>query len=102
MGNVTFGCFNCGQTVQLLSAQKVLKKDTCSRCGSDLHCCKNCRHFDTSAHNQCRENQAEWVRAKDQSNFCDYFEAATRVDLTRKSGASSDDARKQWDSLFKK
>jgi hypothetical protein len=102
MPDVTFGCFNCGRQIQLISAQKVLKNDTCSQCDADLHCCRNCRFFDPSVHNQCRETQAEWVRAKDKRNYCDYFEASTRLDLTRKSGGSGDDARKKWDSLFNK
>jgi len=102
MPEVTFACFHCGHRIPLLSAQKVLKKDTCPECNSDLHCCRNCRFFDPSVHNECRETQAEWVRIKDRANYCDYFEASTRVDLTGKAGASADDARKKWDSLFKK
>ena len=101
MEAVTFACFNCGHRIPLLSAQKVMKKDTCPQCGTDLHCCKNCRHFDPAVHNECRETQAEWVRLKDQANYCDYFDPATRADLTRKSGASAENARKKWDSLFK-
>lgn len=102
MNEVTFACYNCGHRIPLLSAQKVLKNDKCPGCDADLHCCKNCRFFDPSVHNECRETQAEWVRSKDSRNYCDYFEASTRVDLTGKSGASTDDARKKWDSLFKK
>ena len=102
MSDVTFACFNCGHQIPMLSAEKVLKKDTCPNCNTDLHCCRNCRFFDPSVHNQCRETQAEWVQQKDKANYCDYFAASTRVDLTRKSGVSSEDARKKWDTLFKK
>jgi hypothetical protein len=102
MSGVTFACWNCGHRIPLLSAQKVLKKDTCPQCEADLHSCRNCRFFDPSVHNECRETQAEWVRAKDKANYCDYFEVSTRVDLTRKPDASAGDARKKWDSLFKK
>ena len=102
MPDVAFSCFQCGHSIQLITAQKVLKNETCPQCNTDLHCCRNCRLFDPSVHNECRETQAEWVRYKDKANYCDYFEAATRVDLVRKSGASADDARKKWDSLFKK
>ena len=35
--------------------------------------CLNCIFYDSSAHNQCLENQAEWVREKDKGNFCGYF-----------------------------
>ncbi|MCH8267129.1 MAG: hypothetical protein IH846_06410 [Acidobacteria bacterium] len=102
MPDVTFSCFSCGRAIQVLVGQKVLKRDTCAGCDADLHCCKNCRFFDPSVHNECRETQAEWVRSKDKSNYCDYFEASTRMDLTRKPDVSSDEVRKKWDSLFKK
>jgi hypothetical protein len=102
MPDVTFTCFSCGQPVHVLAGAKVLKNDTCPKCEADLHCCRNCRFFDPSVHNECRETQAEWVRTKDRRNYCDYFEAATHVTLVKKSGASAADARKKWDSLFKK
>ena len=101
MNEVTFACYSCGHRIPLLSAEKILKKDACPQCGNDLHCCRNCRFFDTSVHNECRETQTEWVRAKDKANFCEYFQPTTRVDLTGKSGASENDARKKFDSLFK-
>lgn len=102
MPDVTFTCFNCGQPVQVLAGQKVLKNDTCPKCDTDLHCCKNCRFFDPSVHNECQETQAEWVRFKDKRNYCDYFEASTHITLVKKAGASADEARKKFDSLFKK
>ena len=102
MPELAFSCFNCGQRIQVLAGQKVLKADTCPQCDTDLHCCKNCRFFDPSVHNECRETQAEWVRYKDKANYCDYFEASTRMNLTRKAGIPADDVRKKWDSLFKK
>ncbi len=86
----------------MLGGTQVLNNDTCSRCDADLHCCRNCRFFDPSVSNQCGEPQAEWVRTKDRRNYCDYFEASTQIRLVRKSGTSSDDARKKWDSLFGK
>ena len=102
MPDVTLSCFHCGRSIQVLVGQKVLKRDTCAGCEADLHCCKNCRFFDPSVHNECRETQAEWVRSKEKSNYCDYFEVSTRMDITRKSAISSDDVHKKWDSLFKK
>jgi len=102
MAEVAFSCFNCGHQIQLLSGTKVLKKETCPKCDADLHCCKNCRFFDPAVHNECRENQAEWVRYKDKGNYCDYFEESTHITLVKKSGVQTDDAKKKWDSLFKK
>ncbi len=51
----------------------MLRGGTCPQCGSDLHCCLNCRFYDPAKHNQCAEPQAEWVRDKESANSCDYF-----------------------------
>ena len=102
MPDITFSCFQCGQSVRLLSGQKVLKSDTCTKCSADLHCCRNCRFFDPGRNNQCSEPQAELVTDKVRANFCDYFEARTSIDLVRRTQAGPDETRKRFDSLFKK
>jgi hypothetical protein len=102
MADVSFSCFQCGHVMTVLPGQKVLKNDTCPKCNADLHCCRNCRFFDPSVHNECRETQAEWQRYKDKRNYCDWFEASTHITLVKKSGVQTDDARAKWDSLFKK
>lgn len=103
MTNVVMSCHNCGEPVSLVPGQNIRRQDTCSRCDADLHCCRNCRFFDPGKHNQCAETQAEWVSDKERANFCDYFEARTSVDLRQRSGrAGGDDARKQFEALFKK
>ena len=51
------------------------RKAECPACHRDARVCLNCRHYDTGAHHECREEQAEWVKEKDRSNFCSYFEA---------------------------
>jgi hypothetical protein len=102
MSDVSFSCFSCGQTIQVLGGAKVLKNDTCSKCDADLHCCRNCRFFDPAVNNQCRETQADWVAMKDRRNYCDYFEASTHIVLAKKLGTQADDARKKFESLFKK
>ncbi|MGH9452486.1 MAG: hypothetical protein ACRD2O_00775 [Terriglobia bacterium] len=77
-------------------------REACPRCGSDLHCCRNCRFFDPGKNNQCSEPQAEWVRDKEAANYCDYFEAASQslVSGARRPGTAGD-IRKKFDSLFK-
>ncbi len=49
------------------------RREICSFCGSDLHCCLNCVFHATEAYNECREPQAERVIEKGRSNYCDYF-----------------------------
>ena len=66
-------CFKCSEPVASGSAFSPGRRDECSKCHSDLHVCRNCKHYDTAAYNSCREPQAERVVDKDRSNFCDYF-----------------------------
>lgn len=96
-------CHNCGREIKVVG--KVMRKDDCPHCDADVHCCKNCRHFDPGKNNQCNEPQAELVREKDRANFCDFFEPNNRVPLTSRGGSKSsdrDDVRKAFDNLFKK
>jgi hypothetical protein len=100
MSDVVFSCHSCGATVPLELGEKVSRREECPGCGADLHCCRNCRFFDPGRNNECAEPQSERVVDKTQSNFCDYFEVRTKVDLAgrRAGGASS---KKQFDDLFK-
>jgi len=86
----------------------------CPKCKADLHSCKNCRHFDTSAQFQCTQPIPERVAKKDLRNTCDFFMARTSIEReTRDSGGGGgnghtsnptrpSDARSAFDNLFKK
>ena len=90
-------CHFCGNPIDPLT--KVNLRDSCSRCHRDLHCCKNCRFHDPSAHNQCRETQAEFVGDREKGNFCTFFvPGAAQKGLSREAAA----ARKRLDELFTK
>ena len=80
---------------------RVGKRESCAKCDADLHCCRNCRFFDPSVHNQCREAQAEWVKEKDRANYCDYLDPTEAVGPPRRSSSSSSDIKKKFDDLFK-
>jgi hypothetical protein len=80
---------------------RIGRKDVCPQCDADLHCCYNCRHYNAHAHNECNETQAEWVRAKDRSNYCDYFDPK-RGGRTGPGNSKAEEARSRFDSLFKK
>lgn len=68
-------CFHCHKANPILG--QVGRKDECFSCHSDLHCCKNCHFYDPKAYNECREPQADVVKEKERSNFCDYFQPRT-------------------------
>lgn len=91
-------CYNCSQQIEL--EQKPGRKDTCPKCSAYLHCCRNCRFYDKTAHNQCLEPQAEWVQDKESGNFCEYFEVANNTQTTDDSRKA--EALKRLNDLFKK
>ena len=99
-----FSCWKCGELITVPQAGRVLTRDTCPKCDYDLHTCRNCRFYDTTKHNQCAETQAEWVRDKEASNYCDYFSpnpVGPSGARPNRSLSPADDAKKKFDSLFK-
>lgn len=91
-------CHHCGKSVE--TGETVGRRDDCPHCGWDLHVCYNCRHYDRSVYNECRETQAERVLEKGKANFCDFFSPSA----DKKTGGVSkeDEAKSKLDSLFKK
>jgi hypothetical protein len=89
-------CFSCGNALNL--SGEVSRREECSSCHADVHVCKNCHFYDRSAYNECREPQADVVREKDRSNFCDYFQMSSKE---FKAGPSKDDLKAKADALFK-
>ena len=91
-------CHGCGE--ELESSDWVGRGEHCPKCGSDLHCCRNCQFYDPSAYNECHEPQAERVLEKERSNFCDYFELAEKP--FRGESPQLLEAKKKLEALFKK
>lgn len=96
MPRFTFHCFSCG-TVQETDA--VFRSDSCSHCEADLKACKNCRHYESSASNGCRESVADFVHNKERANYCGYFDP--RADRVENDDEVAD-ARAKLEALFKK
>ncbi len=92
-------CFSCKK--ELATSEKAGRTETCPFCHADLHCCLNCRFYDSGAYNQCREPQAERVIAKDRSNFCDYF-AFRDAPAAEANKGSAQTKKNPLDNLFKK
>lgn len=92
-------CSACNALVPLAAGERIGFRDECSRCGADLHTCRNCLHHDPMAYNECREPNSERVGDRARGNRCDYFSASDRE-------GGSDDARRQarsdLEALFKK
>lgn len=95
-------CTTCGAALKNLSE---IETDTqCPKCEADLHTCRNCVHFDTSARFECSEPVPKRVARKDKGNDCETFEARTRVEKRTTSSAESVslDPRAAFEKLFEK
>jgi hypothetical protein len=92
-------CSHCNKEVSIDG--RVSRRSTCPHCGAALHSCFNCSFYSPGSHNDCKEPQAEFVRDKGASNFCDYFEY--RIGGPQDKSAIENkkkNARDSFDKLF--
>ena len=96
-------CWSCDSDLGAL--RKVRREELCGSCQAWIHCCKNCRFWDSSARS-CDEPAAEWVHDRERSNFCDFFalrsEDSMSGGLTGRSDEEPDGGRDAFDALFKR
>ena len=92
-------CAQCGAVLTILS-QPV---GQCSKCGFELHSCKQCTYFDPSSRFECMQPVQERVAKKDGRNDCEFYAISVRLEKQTSSGTAStpDAARKAFDNLFK-
>ncbi len=88
-------CYSCQE--ELVFEVKIGRRDMCPNCSAYLHCCLNCEHHDKNVHNECKENQGEFIRDRSEGNFCLYFSFAT---IGEEGNSAADDARAKLDALF--
>jgi hypothetical protein len=102
-------CFNC--STQLPNGTAFSGK--CPKCGAELHCCKQCAHFEPSTRFQCLKPIPIRIAVKDKANDCTLFEPRVTVARDASPAAppppangqaprNSNDARSAFDALFKK
>jgi len=106
-------CSNCGAAL----APGFDATGKCPRCQSEMHCCKQCVHFDTGKQFECTQPITERITKKDAKNNCKFFEfrvtvekdtspvtyAAVKMPIQATVSASRPtDARQAFENLFKK
>jgi len=105
-------CFNCATALP----PGVDFSGNCPKCNAELHCCKQCSHFEPSTRFQCLKPIPVRIPVKDKANDCTLF--SPRVTVAREGTANvpaapviamgpptprnPDDARDAFDKLFKK
>ena len=88
-------CYKCEE--ELVFDVKIGRRDICPNCNSYLHCCFNCEFWDPNVHNQCRENQGEFIRDREEGNFCLYF---TFAKLGEDHSSEANEAKSKLEALF--
>jgi hypothetical protein len=106
-------CFNCSTALPA----DIDFNGVCPKCGAELHCCKQCAHFEPGTRFQCLKPIPVRIPVKDKANNCNLF--SPRVTVAREGTANqassarplqagppasrnSEDARSAFDRLFKK
>ena len=102
-------CYNCATALP----NGTDFSGVCPKCGTALHCCKQCAHFEPSTRFQCLKPIPERIPIKDKANECQLFEP--RVTVARDAAPAGppapnagptprnpNDARSAFDALFKK
>ena len=69
-------CWSCGLTWEF--SPPLARGELCLGCRRDAKVCLNCKFYDRHANRECLESQADLVKDKEKSNFCDWFEAASK------------------------
>jgi hypothetical protein len=122
---MSYQCQFCGVAVTV--SEPIPRESSCEGCRRDYHSCRQCRHYDPTRNNACRETEADLVEDKERRNFCEFFafnpapfsaatkstgrEAQARAKLdalfggkggAEAAGDRATDARSKLDALFKK
>ena len=90
-----YQCWRCERPI--IVVELVGRQDLCEGCRTPLRSCRNCKDWDRSAHNQCREPQADYVADRENGNFCAFFKL--RLVRVSDDGASAT-ARASLEAAF--
>src|ERR1700686_5163602 len=74
-------CYNCSTTL----LPGTVFDGPCPKCGTQLHCCKQCSHFEPSTRFQCTKPIPLRIPLKDQANDCALY--APRVTVAREASS---------------
>ena len=94
-------CYYCRSP---LSIEVQKKNRLCPNCGSDLHSCKNCHHYDDKLTSKCKEPNSEWVSDRTTQNNCTFFEFLKIGEIPVDSldaVSEAEKAKKAFQALFR-
>ena len=94
-------CTMCGAT----TSPDIRLKTQCPKCAGDLHTCRQCVFFDTSAYLECTQKIPERIPRKGVGNQCDLFVPKKTIERKTTSlppaTSGPKTPREAFDALFK-
>ena len=94
-----YQCQFCGTTVTV--SEPIPRESSCEGCRRDYHSCRQCRHYDPTRNNACRETEADLVEDKERRNFCEFFAFnPAPFNAATKDARREAQARSKLDALF--
>ncbi|MBO5137472.1 MAG: hypothetical protein J6B81_03125 [Spirochaetaceae bacterium] len=90
-------CWKCLKPIE--NTLEIYRTSVCPECGTDLHCCRNCKFYSPNSHYDCHESIDELVVDKERANFCDWFSVAKEF-TGGSNGLAQKNARTAFDNLF--
>ena len=90
-------CAACGAALQ----PGITIDARCSKCGADLHSCRQCTFFDPGARFECRQPITSRIVNKQTRNACELFQSRAIVERETSSSGPIN-ARQAFQNLFKK
>lgn len=95
---MSINCYNCNTELNLKDGQNTSRTEECPKCYANIHSCKMCGFYDTTAYNDCRESSADRILEKDKPNFCDFF----KLSNPNAGNSKNEEIYAAADALFKK
>jgi hypothetical protein len=91
-------CWRCGANLAAITLP-LRRREECPACRAELHACRMCQFYDRRITRQCRQEDAEEVRNKEQANFCDWFKPRSGA-FNAAEAAAQQQASDQFAALF--
>ncbi len=94
-------CYRCQASLENVIPERgsIGRYTLCPQCHSEVRVCLNCKHFDPTFYNECREPVSERVVDKEKANFCELFSIHTSLSQ-QKLMDSQENAKKGFNDLF--
>ncbi len=99
LGKPTATVFRCAVCGTKSNVSDLTQEALCGKCKTPLHTCTHCRHFDSSAVNECREPVSERIAGKAKANTCEHFAPKATKEFAAEA-PSTNDAKAAFDALF--